>query len=347
MDKGEIMNRQELLKALKATTPGLAKGDSLLPGSDSIAFHNGMVQSYNDALSVSYPLDCGVEVVVKAAEMIKALENMKGETVEISLDSQSLKISSGRSRLSMRMLENPPTLGMLDALGLEDQDWDELPSNFMEALALCLPSTCRDMARGALAGIRVEPGCMLSTDNFRATWVDLGWRLAGITIPQPAAAQLVRLQGMTHVAVGQAWVHFLSKDGAVFSSRLLATEYPTDGLKQEFPETSGEPYQFPDGMSEAVSRAGILSSLLDDNTDFISISEHNGMLLVRGERSCGTIDEEIPIQSGTWPAGVSINIQPGHLLEIMARCGTFTMEGRLVHFHGKGFNHIMVTIIKD
>ena len=342
------MNRTELLKALKAVLPGVSKGEALLAGADSFVFRQGLIQSYNDVLSVTYPLDVGVEGAVKAAELVRVLEKMSGSEVKLEVKDQILEISDGTTTLSMKLIESS-TASLLESLALEDLEWMPLPTGFVKALALCLPSVSRNIDHGALTGIRVEADCLLSTDNFRATWVELAEPMAGpgFTIPGAAVADLLKIPGLEQWFATDAWAHFMSADGAVFSSRLIASDFPTGAFKQMFPEPGQDSYRLPDGLENALGRVGVLAYTQDDGADYVTLSEDKGSLKIKGERQFGSIKEKIKLKPVEWPAGVTINIQPGHLLDIMARTRTFQMVDKLAYFHGDGFKHIISTIIKD
>ena len=339
------MNKIELLVALRAVAPGVAKGEALLIGADSVIFHGGVVQAYNDHLSITYPLDVGVEAAVKAVEMIKVLEKMSGLDVKLEIKESSLEITDGVTTLSMRLIESS-TPDLLSALALGDLEWQPIPADFTRALVLCLPSISRDIVHGAMTGIRVEGRDVLSSDNFRVTWVEMAEPMAPFTIPGVAVVDLLKLEGLEAYAATDSWVHFMSKDGAVFSSRLIASKFPTEAAKKMFPEVAEDSYRLPEGLGVTLGRVGILAYTQDDGMDYITLSADKGSLLIKGERQYGSIKERIKLKDGEWPDGVEVNIQPGYLLDIMAKTRAFQMTGNLVYFHGEGFKHIIATIMK-
>lgn len=340
------MNRLKLLVALRAVVPGVSKGEALLIGADSFVFQDGLIQSYNDHLSITYPMDTGVEGIVKAVEMVKVLEKMSGLTIELEAKENSLEITDGATTLSMRLIK-ASTPNLLAELALEDLDWQSLPTDFVQALFLCLPSFSRNVVHGAMTGIRVEGPDVLSSDNFRATWIVLNEPMASFTIPGIAVANLLKVPNLEQYAATDSWVHFMSGEGAVFSSRLIASEFPTEPLKRMFPGPGTDSYRLPDGLEKALERAEVLAYTQDDGIDFVTLSSDEDYLTIKGERQYGSIKEKIKIKDGEWPNGVIVNIQPGYLLDIMAKGRTFQMAGNLVYFHGEGFKHIIATIIKE
>lgn len=343
------MNRQDLLKALKAAMPGISKGEALLAGADSFIFGDGLIRSYNDRLSITYPFDTRVSGAVKGQELVKVIDKMAGLDVTLSETDSTVEVSDGVTSLSMRKIECATTQ-MIEALELESLNWSALPGGFVKAVSLCLPSISRNAAHGALMGIRVDSTDVMSSDNFRATWFVMDGDMEPFTIPGPSASDLLKLGALEQYAVSKAWVHFMSADGAVFSSRLLASEFPLEPLKRMFPDEGGEQYVLPEGLGKAIERAGVLASQQDGGFDYISLKpgdkKNSGYLMVTSSRQYGSIVEKVKLQDGGWPDG-SININPDHITAVMARTGKFRVVGNLACFDGEGFRHIISLIATE
>lgn len=338
------MNREELLHALKIVIPGVSKGESLLTGTDSFIFRNGLIQTYNEHLSVTFPLDIGIEGAVKAAEMARVLEKMQGLEITIELRGKAIFVTDGFTELSMQLLDTAVSTH-LTSLALEDLDWDELPPDFMKALSLCLPSVSRNPAHDAMMGIRFEGEDVLACDNMRCSWCVVDASLPDFTLPGGAANELKKIPDLTGFSVSGSWVHFQNKDGVVFSSRLFAAEFPSAALRNYF-NFDGEliKYQFPAGLEKALERAEIMSFSQENGSPFVTLEEKKGKLVIRGERQYGTLSERIPLETD-WPKGVSLDIDPRHLLHILSLTREFQVSGRNVYFQTEGHKHVISTII--
>jgi hypothetical protein len=165
-----------------------------------------------------------------------------------------------------------------------------------------------------------------------------GFPFTGITLLGNAATDLLKLQDLEQFSFSDAWAHFLSSEGAVFSSRLIASDFPVEPLKQMFPEPGHGSYRLPDGLEKTLERVRVLAYTQDDGSDYVTMSEDKGNLKIKGERQFGSIKEKIKLKVNEWPEGVIINIQPGHLLDIMSKTRNFQMVDKLAYFHGPGFN---------
>jgi len=193
------MNRTDLITALKTVIPGVAKGDVLFTGADSFVFRNGLIQSYNDDISVTYPLDTGINGAVKALELFKVLDKMSGSEVDLTISDNSLLVTDGVTELSMQLIEYDIE-DLLNDLSINELDWKNLP--------------------GGLTGIHCHGSDVVSSDNFRAMLVTLDGDLGEtFTLPSGAVRELLKLDDLEQYAVTESWGHFMSSGGAVFSTR--------------------------------------------------------------------------------------------------------------------------------
>jgi DNA polymerase III sliding clamp (beta) subunit (PCNA family) len=244
---------------------------------------------------------------------------------------------------------NTEVIDKLEGLALNDLDFKDLPpqGEFETAMHLCMNSISNNLGLGVLTGIRVEGNDVLSSDNFRATWVKLSVPLEpAFTIPGDSVADLLKLQDLEQYAITSAWAHFMSKSGAVFSSRLMAADFPSEGMKRMFPKSEEDSYKLPAGIEDALGRVGILAYTQDDGQDYVTISRDNGTLEIKGERQYGSAKEKIPATPEEWPEGVIVHVRPGAIIDIISRTRTFQKVGGLLFFHGNGFKHVISTIQK-
>lgn len=326
--------------------PGVAKGEATLTGADSFVFKENVIQSYNDHLSVTFPFETGVIGSIKAIETFRVLEKMGGDEVKIERKQNSIKFTDGKTNLSMQLIMEE-TRGLIEAMMLEELDWKPLPENFPLAARLCLQSISRHVTMGPMVGIRVEGEEVISSDNYRATLFKLAEPMDSFTIPGVSVVDLLKLEKLEQYAATEAWVHFMNSEGAVFSSRLIWTEYPYESLKEMFPEEVEEDtYCLPKGLEKALERVGVVSCHHDDGLDFVVLSGKEGTLSIRGARQFGECIEEIEIQEREWPEGLEINVQSGHLLDILSKTRVFQMVRKLLYFHGEGFKHIIATVLE-
>jgi len=337
------MKRDELIKVLKTVMPGVSKGDALLQGADAFVFTPGLVQTYNDHLSVSHPANIDVTASVKAVEMVRVLEKMAGLDVQMKVEDNQLMVTDGNTNLAMKLME-VQTPSLIEALDLEGLEWNPIPKDFLPAIDLCLSSVSNNPAHGVLNGIKVDGTDLLASDNYRVAWSVIGEPMREFIIPGLATAALLKIPDLESYAVS-TWVHFMNKEGAVFSSRLLGGDFPSDTMKGLFPanEDSVE-YELPEALKPALERAAIMTSSQDGVMEYVTLSRKGDNLLVQGERQFGSVLDKVPAGEAGFPVDTQININPKFLLDIMGMTRKFRMSGSLLIFGGEGFLYLSSTI---
>jgi DNA polymerase III sliding clamp (beta) subunit (PCNA family) len=339
------IEKSELIKALKMVIPATSKGDSLLSGADVLVFSPNLVQTYNAHLSISYPVDTGMEGAIKAAELTKIVSKMSAEMITLEGGEKSITVTGGGTELTMILVESPVG-NLAAALDLESLEWSEIPGDLLPGISLCLFSVSANPSHGVFRGIRVEGLDVISTDNYRASFFLLEDPMPAFTIPGESAEELLKIPELESFSVSESWVHFKNSDGVVFSAKTLATEYPVAKVKGIFPnDLPDEPFTVPGGLDAALERAAILSSSSAFGQSYISLYREDGFLVCKGEKEFGLIKDRIPAAPGEWPLGVEMKVNPKFLKDIISKSNKFHItESGIVVFGGGNFHHVMSSI---
>lgn len=133
---GTIIDREELITALKAVKPGIAKQE-IIDQSACIIFDAESKRAYtfNDELACFIKLDLGITGAVVASTLLDLLGKLKDEEIEVGQDDSHFTIKCKRSesgvqcdrdiRLPIETLEQP-----------KKEDWRPLPENFTNAVGV-------------------------------------------------------------------------------------------------------------------------------------------------------------------------------------------------------------------
>jgi DNA polymerase III sliding clamp (beta) subunit (PCNA family) len=352
----KIVNREELIKALQMVIPATSKGDSLLSGTDVLVFSEDVIQTYNAHLSISYPIDIGVEGAVKAAELTKIISKMTGENITIKKD-EKMTFSSDETELEMALVETS-VRDLAAALDLESLEWyslpkpagedeeDEVEPEFLQGLRLCLFSVSKNPSHGTLTGVHVEETDIISTDNFRASFFQMENPMPAFTIPGGSAAELLKIPDLESFSVSNSWVHFQNSEGVIFSAKTFVTEYPSEAVKGLFPQTFPEDhFSIPKGLDKSLERTSLLSYSSDTGQSYVTLYREGEYLVCKGEKEYGSIKDKIQAAPKEWPEGIEISINPQFLKDIMSRSRKFHItDNKLVVFGEGNFYHLMASI---
>lgn len=352
------MKREALLTAIKSIMLGIEKTGKIV-GMDFLVFDNDFVRSFKDEVSVSYPLETGVDGAVHAEEFFKVLSKMGEEDVELSIEEGRIKLKDKQTCIWFNSLE-PRLLGEVKARAcslLTDLEWYELPKDFIEGLNLCLFGSSTDRALEDLSGINITESQITSTDDMRMSFYIMeGPVVRPFTIPVKTAQSLVELETeFSSIALTKSWAHLYSKEEAVFSVRLMSHKYDLGQLKDMAAGQKYGPkdavYTFPKGIMEALTRAQIFAQkgpLGIVDVPMVSIEYSDKNLVITASRQIGEILEHIPWKDKPMPEGIIIWSQPDFLTKVLKVTDSFKIapSRKSILFSKKNFQHFMAVTIK-
>jgi len=329
------MKKAELIKALEAVKPGLANKE-MISQSTSFAFMKNRVVTYNDEISISYPIqDLDLTGAIKAEELYAFLSKAKTEDIEIEIDETEIRLKAGRAKAGFT-LHAEITLP-LDEIG-GTTAWQPVPDGLLDAIKFVSFGCSTDMSRPVLTCVHVtKSGNIEGGSNARITRYQTNPLPEGIPtflIPASNAKQLCNYVA-TEMAWGKGWVHFKTKEDCVFSCRVMEELFPdiSPVLKIE-----GIDFPFPKTISEILDRAAIFAE--KEGTDQgITVSLEKNKITFGSVSTSGWIKESANIRYKEEPVDFSIN--PIYLQEIVQKVGLCTLRKDKIRFKGENWEHVV------
>ena len=261
------MKKNDLLVAMKSVMMGIDKSSAI--GSDFLLFDEDWIRSYKEDISCSFPIKVGVRTAVRADEMYKILSRMDAEELDIKMaDDGKLQIKGGKTTLKMNSLQKEQITSSLErawAVQTDDLEWFYLPKDFQLALDLCSFGAGTGTALGPMAGIHFMENKAISTDNYRVSVYTMAESVAkAFTIPTKTAEGLLKLEEKFEViSITKSWAHLSNDGGAIYSSRILAGDYPYKKVMGMFEtmkfDMNAAPLEFPKGLEDPLERAKIIA----------------------------------------------------------------------------------------
>lgn len=284
------INREELLAALTAVQPALAK-TLVAEHSMSFIFIDNMVCTFNNELAVSHPIEVDFEGAVPGKEFYDLVRRLKTEEIELVEEEGHIRVKSGRSNAGLRLEEASLPL---EELGMpDDEDYTDLPEKFIAAVEACLFSIGRDINKPILSYIHVHNASVTSSDNYRITRFDMGKKAAktfpdALLISAVAAKSIVEYKPIEY-ALTDGWIHFRNDDGALFSCRRVLEETYPDFTK--FLSVKGAEIEFPSDLDEILDRALVMC-----NDQRVKVKIEKNKLTVATESDNGWFKEQTRIK---------------------------------------------------
>ena len=336
------MKKAELIKALEAVKPGLANREMrMIEQSTSFAFMEDRVVTYNDEISISYPLKgIPIQGAIKAEELYAFLSKVKTEEIEIETDDTEIRLKAGRAKAGF-------TLQSEIKLPLEELDektkWKTVPEGLMDAIKFAAFSCSSDMSRPILTCINVDKsGLIESSDNLRITRYEIEkLPVESFLLPATSARDLVKYNP-TEMCSGKGWIHFQTKNGTVFSCRILDVEFPDIS---KILEVEGVEVSFPKTIEEILERTSVFSKKENANSGDIIVSLEKNKITLRSEGISGWSEEDANIRYSAEP--VSFMVHPQLLKEIVSKVRKCILGSDRLRFEGEGWIHVVALQVKE
>lgn len=339
-------------EAVKKCLPGVETGTALIEGTDTLVFTKGALHSYNDSISVSVQLpDSELEGVVKAKEFSKLVSKLAGDVVTIDLVDGKWILVCGANECELPLYSDNITKH-LATLNLSALVWEPLPSDFSEGLKLTKIGGNTNPVRGAY----VSGNTLYSTDTIRINEYKFDKPLRPFWIDDPAVGDLLRIGTLTEYALGAGWVHFKTKDNAIFSAKLKEYGlFPVDGLRAhidsalEAPTLAGN--NLPLALAEAVERVAVFGADLQGVVS-IGLVFHKDHVVAFSGRATGKSKEKVPLAVPfEKDPKAECTVDYTFILEAAAKVAAFELKEvggqKLLRFYSERYNQLAVTVVSE
>ena len=330
------MKKTELIKALEAVRPGLANKE-MIEQSTSFAFMQDRVVTYNDEISISYPIqDLDLTGAIKAEELYAFLSKAKTEDIEVEIDDAEIRLKAGRAKAGFT-LQAEITLP-LDEIGGTTK-WKSVPDGLLEAIKFVSFGCSTDMSRPVLTCVHVtKSGNIEGGSNTRLTRYQtnpLPEHIPTFLLPATSAKQLVKYAA-TEMAWGKGWIHFKTKEGCVFSCRVIEEDYPDISA---ILAVEGTEFQFPKTIDDILDRAAIFALKGDSKDGDITVSLEKNKITLASKNVAGWVEDSANIRyKGEL---VSFFINPIFLKEIVPKTRQCVLGKASMRFESDLWEHVV------
>ena len=329
------IDRQELLKALSALRPGLAKKD-IVEQATHFVFIKDKIITYNDQICIMYPFDTGFECSVKADEFYKILSSMTDAEVELISEENKLILNSGSVKSGFTASTDRYVIELVEQMDIPGE-WIRLPGDFIEGLSFCIFSVSKDVSRRILSCINVSGDQIVSSDDNRISQYTMASPVEdSLLIQGSAVLELIKFE-IKEYARGQSWIYFKTEDGVVFASRVIEGEYPD---ASEFFDFEFTRFRLPDNLKQAVEMVSIFAEGDFDIDKKIEVIVKDGKIKCKGEKEIGWAETEADIKLKSEEA-IKFAINPIFFSQILDHTTTICCGKDRAMFTTKNFKHLL------
>jgi len=363
--------KHTFLRALKTVMIATDSTEKFDFGSELVTFTpDGRLSAYAyySSMGITFPINVQLDGSVNGTNLLKFL-TCRDTSPEITLTIQGdmLVVDDGLSRLRLPIRDRDGLEGMFDLP--ESQEFEELPDDFMQGLALVAPTAAPDIRKGFLRGVYVGSNQVLACDNFRVSRYVLDQSIAGeFLLSRETALKMVKTFGVEkgmcthflHDSRGSEYprVHFKLHNGGVFSTSVFlrdAGTYPHDTMKDLVAAPGDEAdaeYEWPEGLLCNVEKAccALAYGEAPDHLPLIELSRDGDRLLLWGMNENTEASFEAAIhwsqsQHNGFPENTALRLRPFLLMDFLKRSSRFSLanpkDHAVVVFRTDKFSHAL------
>jgi DNA polymerase III sliding clamp (beta) subunit (PCNA family) len=325
------INKLDLQTALDAIKPGVSAKE-IIEHSDSFAFLNGYVFSYNDEISMGHPIP-GLDItgVVKAEELHQLLRKVKQSVLSVEITEGEFLVRFGKGSAGLCLVrESSLPLDEVSSI----KEYLPITSDFIDALNFVLPTCSRDMTLPMLTCVHIRSdGWMEATDNqkiarHRYSRIDID----SVLVPAHICPYISKLQPVG-IQQTRGWLHFINKEGTTLSCRIFEQGFPPDAkVQSSLVLEDGVDIILPKRVIELIDRASVFGSRKHFLDDEVTLRFARRVLIVSAKNDSGWFEEECPIRyTGN---DLEVSLSPNFMASILLKSAKCTVTADKIGFGG-------------
>lgn len=335
------INTAKIKTALDVVKSGLAQKE-LIEQTTSFAFIKGHVITYNDEVSVSYPLPelKTLTGAIAAKEFYDLFQKIKTEEVEVEVTDTEMVVTMGRSKAGF-VLQTEIKLPLSDMV--VGKEWIPLYPDFVNLLDFASGFCGSDLSRPMLTCVHVrKDGVLEASDGYKAVQIKgTKIKIPSILLPSKACSYIVKLNPI-EMAVGSGWVSFKNKEGVVIHCRIYEGKYvDIDSVVSK----TGKPIALPKGLGVLLDRARVFAKRENFLDEGVLIHLGNKRFRIESENETGWIKEEVPVKYEGTP--IKFALTPLLLQKVVGdyEVCLLTEDCSFIIFEGKNWK--MVSLLRN
>jgi len=328
------IEKNKLIKAMEPVRPGLASKE-MIEQSTSFCFKDGNIITFNDDISVSFPIPELKELTgaINANEFYNFVKKINVDEIALEITENEIQLKAGRSRVGLKLqTEVVLPLGEIGKI----KKWTKLPDNFAVAINFCMNAASRNMTEAKLTCVHINEDIVEASDRFRIAHYKMSDKVQidKFLIPANTCAKLVKIFP-SEIAAGEGWVHFKDDNKAVISCRIFDEEFPNTAPHMK---TKGKELTFPKQTLQLLERAGIFAKRDYSLDESVSISVKDGKMQVKAESEAGWYKEVVKIEyKGD---DIEFKITPSLLKGIITETNTGIIDSNKIVFSGENWKYL-------
>lgn len=286
------IDKEELLRTLETVQYGVAQKAETVQQSRAFAFQDGGVTAFNDDVLCHAPvkgLPKSLHGAVEAKRLLGLLRKIPDKEMNLESNNGTLVFLGKKKRAEFNL--DHEILLPVDQVE-KASSWKNLDPAFCEAIGIVQECAHEKDSSFCRTVVHITPKWVEAYGNFHAARYRLptGFE-APSTLCRKEFIRHIASLAMEEFAESEAWVHFKSARGLVYSCRkFLDDQYPDLGRHMK---SRGEKVRLPEKLAEVVERANEAASELGDKGAYVTVEVKPGRIRILGKGITCKYEEEV------------------------------------------------------
>jgi len=340
------VNRKELIEAMSKIKPGIANKEFLEQSTHFILNENEII-SYNDEISIVYPIDLGVQCTVDASLFYKLASKLDGENLFLGLDGTTLRVESEGVKAKLPTAVSSEMFEYIGKLTKEQDEleWKKLPSDFISGISMCIFSASLDKTQGTLTCVWIEEGDIITFDKYRASWYQMESKVQDkFYIEADYLSALLDFEDPSEYCLSEGWAHFAMDNGVVFSARRTMPDKMLP-VRTKFKVDSDVPIvSVPYSLVSAIETVSLTVEQEEKMNQFVTIDFGEDFIHCKGESERGSIEKEIRLDEPLQIEPFTFSAPPFSLIQVLTHATQIqVLDGRALFSSSgnKTYRHLL------
>lgn len=304
------VKREDFLKALEATAPGLSR-TAYLEQSDCFVLRDGTITTFNESVCCRSPspLD-GITGAVSARKLLEYLRKTEDDSLSVEVAGAELVIRNSKKSHKARFRLQGEISLPTDVVD-EPPAWRKIPPTLVEGINTVGQCASTDVKAHPMTCIHITGDWVEACDCFQVCRWPVKTKLPEPILIGWAESRECLQWSFSQWGVTNHWLHLKGDDGVIHSCRRYSGDYRE---LTPYLEVEGSPAELTKGLAKVIEKAAIFS---DDNPtgDYVTVDlTRKGKIKITGEGLTAGFDGS---RSSTYDGPpIRFMIRPGMLAKI-------------------------------
>lgn len=335
---------KQLIRILDSLRPAIAKAQMVEQASHYI-FSGTNITTFNDRICISHPFSSDHVFSVEGDDLFKSLRTIKEHEADMWVEDNTLIVQSPKTSVELSTVVGDRSAEkMIAGIGLDNLEWTALPADFTQGLGICAFTASDDATKRNLTAVHVCQNFMESSDDLRITEYIIEGDMPEVLIPKKAAVEIAKFDPKEY-CLTDAWIHFRTDTGLIFSSRIIKETFPDCSA---FFDVQGTEVRLPLELKEIAKEVSFMCEGKTDVDINITLVITKNNCRVEAKKTRGRLSKDIEMVYRKDDT-VKIIINPDFLIEAISRSPVVTISdgGCVALFQSERFRHVIALATEE